>query len=49
MNLEEFINRFCKNCDKNCDKGIIENCNFIRCLDRNIYIAKKTIDNIKQK
>ena len=45
MNLNEFIEKFCKNCEKNCDKGIIEKENFIRCIDRGIYIDKKDTKN----
>lgn len=45
MNLNEFIEKFCKNCKEICDKGITENKNFIRCVDRDIYVDKNIIKN----
>lgn len=45
MDLNEFIEKFCKNCKEFCDKGIIEKENFIKCIDRNIYIDKNIIKN----
>lgn len=41
MDINEFIKKFCKNCKEICDKGIVEKENFIRCVDKNIYINKK--------
>ena len=42
MNINEFIEKFCKDCKKSCDKGIIEKENFIRCVDKDIFIKKDT-------
>ena len=38
--MEEFIKKYCKNCKENCNKGIIETSEFIRCIDRNITMKK---------
>lgn len=40
MSKEEFIEKFCKNCKENCDKGIIERKKFIRCINKDIFISK---------
>lgn len=42
MNKKEFVEKYCKNCKELCDKGIIEREEFIRCIDRDIYIDKKS-------
>lgn len=41
MDINEFIEKFCKNCKEICDKGIVEKEGFIRCVDKNIYVEKK--------
>lgn len=38
--IKEFIEKYCKNCKEICDKGMIEKKEFIRCIDRNIYVEK---------
>lgn len=40
MNKDEFIEKFCKDCNICCDKGIIEKTNFIRCIDKDIFVEK---------
>ena len=40
--IEKFIRKFCKDCKSPCDKGIIERENFIRCVDKDIFIKKDT-------
>lgn len=47
MNINEFIEKFCKNCKNNCNKGIIDRKDFIRCIDRDIYVKKDAIENKK--
>ena len=42
MDRNEFIEKFCKNCKENCDRGMIEREEFIRCIDRDIFISKNT-------
>ena len=46
MNLKDFFKEYCKNCKENCDKGLIERKEFIRCVDRDIFV-KKTEENKK--
>lgn len=49
MDINDFIEKYCKNCKEKCNQGIREKENFIRCIDKNIYINKnaenKTIKN----
>ena len=45
MDINEFIEKFCRNCKDNCDRGMIERKDFIRCIDRDIFINKNTIKN----
>lgn len=47
MDINEFIKKFCKKCNNNCDRGMVEKNNFIRCIDRDIYI-NKNIDKIEK-
>lgn len=47
MDLNDFFEKYCKNCKANCEQGIIEKNNFIRCIDRDIYI-NKNIDKIEK-
>lgn len=46
MNLKDFFKEYCKNCKEICDKGIVEKEEFIRCVDRDIFV-KKTEENKK--
>lgn len=46
MDLKEFFKKYCKNCKEICDKGIVEKKEFIRCVDRDIFV-KKTEENKK--
>ena len=48
MDLNEFIKKFCRNCKENCDRGLIERENFIRCIDRDIYVEKNNKKNKKK-
>jgi hypothetical protein len=43
MTIEEFINKYCKECKENCEKGIRETTEFIYCVDANI--KEKTNNN----
>lgn len=45
MNIKEFIKKFCSNCKESCNKGIVEKNEFIRCIDRDVYVKK----NIEKK
>lgn len=45
MNLKDFFEEYCKNCKENCDKGLIERKDFIRCIDRDIFVTKNTREN----
>lgn len=45
-NLKDFLKEYCKNCKERCDKGIVEKADFIRCVDRNIFV-KKTQEKIE--
>lgn len=45
MDINEFIEKFCKKCNNNCDRGMIERKDFIRCIDRNIYVEKNILKN----
>lgn len=47
MDKNEFVEKFCKNCKASCDRGMIVRSNFIRCIDREIYVEKKAIENKK--
>ena len=47
MNINEFIEEFCKNCKEICDKGIVEKKDFIRCVDKDIFISKNTFKKNK--
>lgn len=47
MDKNEFIEKFCKKCKNNCDRGMVETSTFIRCIDRDIFINKSTIENKK--
>ena len=42
---DEFIEKFCRNCDSKCDRGMIEKTDFIRCIDRDIYVSKNAEKN----
>lgn len=46
MNLKDFLKKYCKDCKEKCDKGLIEKKEFIRCIDRDIFV-KKTEENKK--
>ena len=46
MDLKEFLKKYCKDCKEECDKGLIEKKEFIRCIDRDIFV-KKTEENKK--
>lgn len=45
MSIEEFFKKFCKECKENCDKGLVERKDFIRCIDRDIFVEKDTREN----
>lgn len=40
MNKNEFIEKFCKDCKNKCDKGIVEKYDFIKCVDKDIFVKK---------
>lgn len=44
MNREEFIKENCKDCKESCEKGIIENADFLYCADTD----KKEFKNISK-
>lgn len=39
--LKEFIEKKCNCCEEECNYGIVETAQFIRCVDKNITISKK--------
>lgn len=47
MNLKDFFKKYCKNCKEICDKGIVEKEEFIRCVDRDIFVRKNAEENKK--
>ena len=49
MDINDFMKKFCGNCKNNCDRGMIERKDFIRCIDRNIYVNKKIQENKEEK
>ena len=46
MDKKDFVEKHCKNCKEICDRGMIERKDFIRCIDRDIYIDKRTNEEI---
>ena len=45
MDINDFIEENCKNCKDYCDKGIVEKEDFIRCVDKDIYVRKNIQKN----
>jgi hypothetical protein len=46
MNKKEFIEKHCKICKEKCEKGLMENRTFIRCVDK--YITEKKENTSKK-
>lgn len=46
MELKDFFKEYCENCKEKCERGLIEKQEFIRCVDRDIFV-KKTEENKK--
>lgn len=47
MSIEDFFKKFCKECKEKCDKGLVEKAEFIRCVDRDIFVRKNAEENKK--
>lgn len=43
MELKDFFKEYCKNCKEKCERGLIEKKDFIRCIDRDIFVKKENI------
>lgn len=47
MELKDFFKEYCKNCKEKCERGLIEKQDFIRCIDRDIFVKKESINKNK--